>query len=121
MNTSLDLNNLSVKSLRQNGYKVRIIRRRVYRIIDNFDTLNTKTQLFSKKELEDYRMRFGRCAISNQCLPFGGITIAEVLTPQGKELTVLTICSKKDQYCKSVGLSVVLGRLRKILENTQKP
>ena len=115
----LDLNNLSVKTLRQNGYKVRIIRKRAHRIIDNFDTLNTKVRLFSKKELEDYRTKNGRSAISNQSLPFSGITTAEVLTPQGQELTVSTVCSKKDQYNKKLSLSILLGRLRKILNPTE--
>jgi len=117
MKTKLNTTNLSVHFLRQNKYKVRVLHFRLHKVIDNFDTLSTKNVLFSPKELELYKMNNGINRVSKQPLVKGGKLTLEIATPDGKEYTIETICSKKDCYQRRRAVQIALGRFRKILES----
>lgn len=85
--------NLSIKTLRQRGYKVRVIHDRKY----------TKDNVF-----------FG--VQHKRISPRGGLTTIELTTPD-KKITVSgkAKCSIEDNYNKKVGNSIALGRAFKSL------
>lgn len=91
---------MSIKELRQSGYKVRVTHmRRYYRL----DACGRPYIL----ELAKWQT-----ASPIQCaLPKGGCTLVEITTPEGFNLTVTSACSKKDNYCKKSGVAHALKRV----------
>jgi len=94
----------TVKELRQNGVKVRVMHRRYCAYDYN---------LFSFKELRNEKDKF---LYSGQGLdgplrsPKGGETIVELTYPNGKNVRGVALCSLKDQFNRKVGLNMAIFR-----------
>lgn len=88
----------TVKSLRQSGYKVKIIHHRV-----------REKQVFSGK----FDERMGDSAK-------GGKTELLLISPEGIQVKAEAKCSPKDNYCRRTGVAICLGRALKELEYQQR-
>ena len=77
----------TVKSLRQKGYKVRVLHKRKYK--------NPLSDNFEEK---------------------GGETILEIRTPEGTEISESARCHEKDNYNKKEGVRVALERALELLK-----
>ena len=100
MNTNQAVNNQphTIKTLRQASYKTRCIHERL--VINEYG----KIELVPLFEIKD-------CGMQNRILNYGGNTIIEITTPDGKHDVVgESKCSKKDAYQKKYGVNVALGR-----------
>jgi hypothetical protein len=83
----------TVKSLRQSGYKVKVLHFRI----------------------TDYSMdRFGLFD------PKGGSTVIEITSPEGIQVRAEAKCSSKDNYCRRTGVAICLGRALKELEYQER-
>ena len=88
----------TVKSLRQSGYKVKIIHHRV-----------REKQIFSGK----FDERMGDSAK-------GGRTELFLISPEGIQVKAEAKCSPKDNYCRRTGVAICLGRALKELEYQER-
>ena len=89
----------TVKSLRQSGYKVRVIHKREYTY--------TSGPFFTDKTIKkESRMN-----------EKGGYTFVEIRTPDEKEYFGEAKCSDLDNYNKKVGVQIALGRALKKIQN----
>lgn len=79
-----------IAHLRENGNKVYIHHRRIFRPV-------------VLEQGEGY-------VVEERMLPRGGETIVEVITPDGQTLTGNAKCSLKDSFNKKMGLKIALGR-----------
>ena len=87
----------TIKQLRQQGYKIRVIHKRLYR----------PTQKFSG-------------FIAELCAR-GGSTTIELTTPDKKfDVIAQAVCSTEDNFSRKTGNSIALGRALKQLENLQQ-
>ncbi len=106
--------NTTIKSLRQSGYKVRVLHDRYLACAKTGQAVpqNKLTHLdAARKDGFDVA-------------PKGGKTIIEVTVPQGSGILPATVtgvaeCSLKDNYCKRTGIQVALGRAIKQFTNTE--
>jgi hypothetical protein len=92
---STAMNQPTIKQLRQQGFKVRVLHTRKYHTPNAYYIDNTRREL----------------------LPKGGSTKIEITTPD-KTTTVFgeSICSDEDLFNRKVGNSIALGRALKALE-----
>ncbi len=82
---------MTIKNLRQQGYKVRVMHKRLYKHV-----YENRTELLAR----------------------GGSTTIELTTPD-KSLTAFgtSVCSTEDNFNKRTGNAIALGRALQILEN----
>ena len=85
---------ITIKQLRQNGYKVRVLHKRNYNSIQKIG------------------------GISKEVAPKGGETFIEITTPD-KTITIAgaSICSNKDLFNRRTGNEIALGRALKSLQS----
>ena len=93
-----------VQELRNRGFRVRVTHRRRY------NTWNEATRCCSVVELARFESPGLQFA-----LPHGGSTEVELTTPAGETLKETVVCSKNDQFVKSMGVKIALGRITKSL------
>ena len=79
---------ITVKDLRQQGNKVRVIHSRACRFTSRKDSVLEAIEI----------------------LPRGGRTQVQITTPNGTEIEGSAICSKKDNYCKRTGVQKCIER-----------
>ncbi len=97
---------ITVQTLRQSGYKVRVLHLRPH--IKDKSRKKIK-EFFHKKDFKD----------KSEIYPKGGKTVVEITVPdnhnihKGETFIEEVICSIHDGYKKSVGLGIALGRLQK--------
>jgi len=90
-----------INQLRSKGYRVKVQHKRVDRFNDSMKC---------RHEFEDG-------SYSKSVSPTGGETYVIIKNPSGTLLvSASSTCSKNDQYCRKVGLSIALGRALKHLE-----
>lgn len=82
------MNNLTVKSLRQQGYKVRVLHHRDYAYVHPPEKFDRVKRLMQK----------------------GGKTEVQILSPDGKSSEGIALCSPKDNYNKKLGVKIALNR-----------
>lgn len=90
---------MSVASLRQNGYKVRVNHYRPYEYGEE-GVLYTR---FMASVMSSYPNLGGP-------KPRGGETRIEITTPNGETLNGVARCSDKDSFNRKLGVSIALGR-----------
>lgn len=90
-----------VHSLRKSGNKVRVTHRRRY-----FDPVNRRWTLLSR-----YERALAPLPSFVTADVRGGETEVSLRTKEGRELTSVAKCSKKDIYVRSVGLNTALDGL----------
>jgi hypothetical protein len=88
------MKNFSVEDLRKSGYKVRVAHKRFCKF--DYSTTLVIPTLHGIK--------------GDSILPRGGITQVDIRTPDGEELFGEAKCSDKDNYNKSIGLQIAIGR-----------
>lgn len=91
---------MTVKELRQSGYKIKIFHNRAKcspMLLDN-----------------------GVKTFFGDVLPKGGRTELHLISPEGIEVVAEAKCSEKDNYCRKVGVAISLGRALKELEFQRK-
>jgi hypothetical protein len=96
MNTIL--NKATIKSLRQAGFKVRVLHNRPTQKIQKFDGTATEYN------------------------PKGGITTIQITSPDNVyDVEGIAICSEKDSWNRRMGNSIALGRaINKLNEEVEK-
>ncbi len=95
----------TVKSLRDSGFKVRVYHCRRHRYVDsNFHIRYTLVPTGVKNSLS--------CC--------GGETHIKVTSPDDIVAKSISVCGKKDAYCKKTGVRIALGRAMKLLEYEQR-
>lgn len=95
------MKNLSVESLRQQGYKVRVTHMRYFGR-NSF----LKPVLWSMYEAKEELYNYTDLILSN-----GGLTKVEITIPESnKTLVGISKCSIKDSYNKKLGVKIALGR-----------
>lgn len=87
----------TVKSLRQSGYKIKVIHHRLY----------------EKGDVEKFDWR-------GEYSAKGGTTQLLLMSPEGIQIKAEAKCSEKDNYCRKVGVAIALGRALKNLEWQRK-
>jgi hypothetical protein len=87
----------TVKSLRQSGYKIRVIHHRLH----------------GKGDVEKFDWRGG-------ILAKGGRTELFLISPEGIQVKAEAKCSPKDNYCRRTGVAICLGRALKELEYQER-
>ena len=100
----------TIHELRKNGYKIRVINKRIY---TEFDPVKRK---LNKKLLSKYeaglQLKFEDCV--HGMLSKGGYTRIELTSPQKEDFSAETYCSKNDVFCKKRGINITLGRIAKL-------
>lgn len=86
---------MTIKDLRNNGYKVKVLHYRLY---------NRKK--YSNKDI----LSIYRTSIKPKPDPKGGSTTIIIDSPDGNHFEGESICSKKDNYNKRLGVRIALGR-----------
>lgn len=109
--------NTTIKSLRQSGYKVRVLHDRY---IDINNTPFKALPLNYKQLTHASEAKKSGIALS----PKGGKTVIEVTVPQGSGILPETVtgvaeCNLVDNYCKRTGINIALGRAIKQFTNTE--
>lgn len=85
MNTTI--NKATIKTLRQAGFKVRVMHKRPFKVIQKFD--GTSTEFYPK----------------------GGTTTIQITSPDHVyNVEGISICSDKDSWNRRMGNSIALGR-----------
>lgn len=85
----------TVKELRKNGNKVRIIESRYVKVLE--DVPDGNNRLFYSRECPEFSRT-----------PHGGQTIVEITTPEGRELRGVATCSKMDSFCRAYGRNLAI-------------
>lgn len=114
--------NITIKSLRQSGYKVRVLHDRYLQIPSvRFDDISSKPVVCKNSKLThlDAARKEGF-----EVGPKGGKTVIELTVPQGsgirpKIVTGVAECNLADNYCKRTGINIALGRAIKQFTNTE--
>ena len=106
---------MNVQELRNNGFKVRCIHKRLYRnMLDSGLKSNELLDLaMTRREFEAEESQFDvdqRFSYSEEVCPFGGITRVEITTPDGDDLIGIAKCSPNDNYNKRKGVFISIGR-----------
>jgi len=91
---------ITIKSLRQAGNKVRVTHRR--RVFDN---VNRRWSLLTKHE--HTLSQLDKVPVDAK----GGVTEIELTTKNGKTITGIAECSKKDGFNRKFGVIKALGRV----------
>jgi len=89
--------NVSVASLRQSGFKVRVNHFRQYKDGDKTGYTKYMAGLIGSNVLGDV-------------LPRGGLTTVEVTSPTGETFIGEARCSDKDSFNRKLGVKIALGR-----------
>lgn len=110
--------NTTIKSLRQSGYKVRVLHDRYVQPLVGKHGKFINLPGSELSHLTEARKN------GLDVAPKGGKTIIEVTVPQGSGILPATVtgvaeCSLKDNYCKRTGIQVALGRAVKQFTNTE--
>lgn len=87
----------TVKSLREQGYKVKVFHDRLL-VPVNMGLVTIKTDEGDESLFEADIHRSER----------GGRTIVDLTTPEGETLSGIAICHENDNYCKKTGVAVAL-------------
>ena len=93
-------NLFSVDSLRKNGYKVRVTHSRAYN--EYLPRGEKKIVIVPNHDAKAYLQA---------ALPRGGETVVELTTPTGQNFVGVSVCSKKDAFCRRSGTRVALARI----------
>jgi hypothetical protein len=107
MNKLIDLGNLSVHTIRKNGYRVEVTHRRLYKFLSEGNVITTDP-------ISEYEssLAFSEQERRNGLQQKGGSTSVRIFGSSGKLLwETLVVCSKKDNYSKSLGVEIALNRL----------
>lgn len=106
--------NTTIKSLRQSGYKVRVLHDRYTQPLkDEIGTIESHLSHLAEARKNGFDVA-----------PKGGKTIIEVTVPQGSGILPTTVtgvaeCNLVDNYCKRTGINIALGRAIKQFTNTE--
>lgn len=101
---------MSVKELRNKGYKVFVTHYRRY--IDEYGDI----RLGTRYDIEDSGGFYNGVSVySASILPTGGQTRVLVETPEGRWIEKIVKCSDKDMYSRKIGRSIGIGRALKEL------
>lgn len=106
--------NTTIKSLRNSGYKVRVLHDR-YLAPTKIGQAVPKNKLSHLTEARKKGL---------EVAPKGGKTVIEVTAPQGSGILPETVtgvaeCNLVDNYCKRTGINIALGRAMKQFANTE--
>lgn len=82
----------TIQQLRQEKYKVRVMH---FRYLGDFKSILPRREINGKWDIIN---------------PFGGKTIIEITTPDGKDIRGEAFCSKKDQFNRKIANQIALGR-----------
>lgn len=88
---------MTVQELRNSGYKVKVLHNRLYNGYQKWETLG-----------DDYT--FAKALGVAGPDPKGGSTQVIIDSPNGQHFEGHSICSKKDNYDKKMGVRIALGR-----------
>lgn len=92
----------TVKSLREQGYSIRVHHIRRYRTDPNDQSYGFPTP------------------VKQILLARGGTTDVAITTPDGVNVRAIAVCSNKDGYNKKCGVMIALGRALKQLNSFDK-
>lgn len=97
----------TVKSLRENGYKVYVKHLRRYKTVEYFGGVPKVVDAFATKH---------EVPVQAKMLATGGVTTVEVITPSGVTYNAVAQCHNNDAFEKKEGCRLALGRaLRQIV------
>lgn len=91
---------MTVQDLRQNGYKVMVLHRRLYNGEYRSDANNKPVPVINH----------GIVVYYIEPDPKGGSTTVIIDSPCGKHFEGRSICNKQDNYDKRLGVRIALGR-----------
>lgn len=83
---------MTVQELRNSGYKVKVLHNRLYNGYQKWETLGDDDYTFANPDSK------------------GGSTQVIIDSPNGQHFEGHSICSKKDNYDKKMGVRIALGR-----------
>lgn len=113
------MNNVTVQSLRDQGYKVRVTHYRRYQDLDSvYDYINNvkiRGSFNGHLKLKTLELAKFESLGVEYALPRGGRTVVEVTNSKGRTLSATSYCSDNEQFNKSLGVKIALGRLAKFL------
>lgn len=104
-------NELTIKSLRADGHKVRVSHNR--RVVPDLRNYTQKVEYvhIGKGKFSEVSSKQINITVPTRVLGRGGETVVEVDTTDGKNFKVNALCSNKEAYNKKRGVAICLGRI----------
>lgn len=102
-----------IKELRDKGYKVYVYHSRVLELEEDGNLLTATVELSSPDEVREAREQ------GWTLLPNAGKTLVDICDEDGNPLaTGMAVCGKNDNFNKTIGRDIALGRALKELSAT---
>lgn len=102
---------VTVASLRRDGYKVRVTHKRDYFTVETYGEVQEGQTpecliVFYRLTRKEAEGRFTTKDLSS----FGGATLVEITCPDGRQLVGKANCNDKDQFNRKLAVRIALGR-----------